>query len=233
MPFGLAEAAAIAGGLTVGLRLGSSQAFSHAEGGEPIMEPGFNTTAVSDQRATDTKMTMTVMMVGESGVGKTLLCSRITHIDGPGRETLAKTLTPTWQPVDLDVDQSKVCFQILDTPGRPGLKPLCAPFCRPVDAVVMVFDVSNPASFDALKYSWLDDVMQHRLGNSQRLDGTCIVLANVIDERRERQVRRVDASSWCLENDLPYFETHPLDQTAWKRMLAHLFKKCIQASRDS
>ncbi len=47
-------------------------------------------------------------------------------------------------------------------------------------------------------------------------------------QRREREVTRRDASSWCAANALPYFETHAKDSSGWRHMLAHLAHACLE-----
>ena len=72
---------------------------------------------------------------------------------------------------------------------------------------------------------WYAAVLQHRQMDKHAA-GTCVVLAHVIDERRERQVTRREASAWCELNGLPFFETHPADIRGWRRLLVHLTDKC-------
>jgi len=73
---------------------------------------------------------------------------------------------------------------------------------------------------------WYAAVQQHRPAAGRNSAGAIVVLAHVIDERRERQVTRREASTWCESVSLPYYETHPADVRGWKRMLQHIAEKC-------
>ena len=178
--------------------------------------------------------TLTVMFVGDSASGKSLFCTRTASADGSvGRETLAKTYAPTWIRADVALSSTRrVAFQLLDTPGRAGLSSLCVPFYRQVDAVVLVFDVGSLGTFEALQTTWYAALEEHRLGSSRgHKPGSCVVLANVIDERRERQVKRSVAVAWCESVGLPYFETHPADGIVWRKMLATLWETVTGVGR--
>ena len=180
--------------------------------------------------------TLTAMLVGDSGVGKTLFCSRV--VASATRQELAEddgpTFAPSWQRAEIDVQldekvrkETRLCFQFLDTPGRPGFEQLLTPFYRQAAAVVLVFDVGSAASFMRLQSYWLAAVKAQRVPSTRQTAGSVVVLAQVLDESLERQVTRRDATSWCLEHQLPYFETHAKDNARWKRMLTHIARVCL------
>lgn len=164
--------------------------------------------------------TVTVMLVGEAAVGKTLLSTRV--VDGAlPSANLPQTMYPAWQRADFEFASGQVIFQILDTPGR--MPELAVPFYRHMDTVVLVFDVSRASTFTRMKTIWYDHLQQHRLQlpNANRYaPESCVVLANIIDERRERQVTRREAAAWAASVGLPFFETHPAEHTP--KLLLHL-----------
>ena len=96
-----------------------------------------------------------------------------------------------------------------------------------IAALVLMFDVGSMASFVSLQNFWLGQVRQQRLYLRAHPQGSTIVLAHTIEERRDRQVTRRDASNWCAAVGLTYFETHPKDTSSWKRMLVHLARECL------
>ena len=91
-----------------------------------------------------------------------------------------------------------------------------------VQAVVLVFDVGSSASFARMKAMWFSAVRLYRLvAGASHAPETTVVLAHIIDERRERQVTRREAAAWAQQQGLPYFETHPNERPV-PRVLAHL-----------
>lgn len=227
MPVGLLEAAVVTGGLycgwNVGERLRQATYMKPQSDVEDAPEEsrldGSGNLAIA--RAHDNQAALTVMLVGDPGVGKTLFLSRAISSEALGPTNLPRTLSPAWVQADLELPLGCTSFQLLDTPG--SLPELAVPFYRHTDAIVLVFDVGNATSFEHLKSTWWVALQTHRLATKGRQDslGTCAVLAHVIDERRERQVTRREASAWCVSVGLPYFETHPAERMKTK-VLAHL-----------
>lgn len=220
------ETLVVAGGVAAGCAIGSRMrqaAHDRVQAGAATHAPDVarNVERSGNRDAAGGVGPFTVMLAGDSTVGKTLFLQRVTNREGISRETLPKTVVPAWQRLDLTLPTyGRTHFQLLDTPG--GLPELSVVFYHSCDAVVLMFDVGNAASFARVQTQWHPDVQQHRLSQGKHRVGTCVVLAHVVDERRERQVTRREASSWCGSVGLPYYETHPADSSGWVRMLAHL-----------
>ena len=138
---------------------------------------------------------LTVMLVGDSRVGKTNLCARLAAAEPQLAEHSKATTAPAWWHVELLTAlhpshgaETHVRVELLDTPGRPEFAPLIVPFYRQCAALALVFDVGSKASFAKLQNFWLDQVQSQRLGPSPQTVEATVVLAHVTDERRERQV---------------------------------------------
>ena len=238
------EAGAVALGLAGGFKLWklvqSELSFLHAEEDQPTDSTSADSLARPDAPVRKVEGTLTAMLVGDSAVGKTLFCSRV--VASTTRQELAEDDGPTFAPrwlraeIDLQLDEkvrkeTRLCFQFLDTPGRPELEQLLTPFYRQAAAVVLVFDVGSATSFMRMQSHWLAEVKAQRVHSTRQAAGSVVVLAQVLDESLERQVTRRDASSWCLHHQLPYFETHAKDNAGWKRMLTHLARVCLGHTR--
>ena len=243
------EVVAVAIGLLAGFRIGFSAPWEEWWSGEASIydqprssQPTANKTAPgSREPQPQQNRVMTVMLVGDSRIGKTLFCSRLASEtnDQPAarREGTVEpeTLSPTWRHVELasvrlDEPQPvemRLRVEILDTPGRHELSGLLTPFYRQCGALVLMFDVASSASYASLQGFWLTHARAQRLNRRAHPPGSTIVLAHSSDERRERQVTRRDASSWCAAVGLTYFETHPKDTSSWRRMLTHLARECL------
>ena len=184
---------------------------------------------------------VTLMLVGDSEVGKTLLCARL--VTAAAAEALAheaaRTVAPTWRRAEADVlldaahaRPTRVAFQLLDTPGADSLSQLLVPFYRSCDVLALVFSVASSASFARLQSTWFAQARAQRLNVGRPRAGTAIIVAHVIDERASRQVSRRDAASWCADAGLPYFELSQTSDTAyaregWERMLQHVARVAL------
>ena len=167
--------------------------------------------------------TVTVMLVGDPAVGKTLLLKRLSDAHGAlPQQSLPQTMYPTWQRADFAFAAGgETIFQILDTPGR--IPELSVPFFRHMDTVVLVFDVGRASTFAHVKELWHEYVEKHRLAlpsAAKHAPESVVVLANIIDERRERQVTRREAAAWAASVGIQFFETHPAEHTP--KLMVHL-----------
>jgi small GTP-binding protein len=96
-----------------------------------------------------------VVMVGDSGVGKSSLLCRYTRrtfdqsLDAPvGVDFLHKRVT---------IDGMGVQYQLWDTAGQERFRTIMRTYYRGAQGIVLVYDVSSPSSFDNL-HRWLDDI---------------------------------------------------------------------------
>lgn len=239
------EAAGLALGAFAGLRLGAAardEVASHEHEDEAAQSENSagsrrnsRTKLLAKGRARQVEGVVTVMLVGEAGVGKTQLCARLATEREQAQMALegrGPTIAPTWRRAECDLlldeehaDETRLCFQLLDTPGRRCFAELLVPFYRTCGALVLVFDVGSAASYAEMQRTWLERARKYRLHASRQAPASTVVLAHVLDERAEREVTRRDAASWCAGHSLPYFETHAKDTGAnsgWRKMLVHL-----------
>lgn len=235
MPVGILEAGVVAAGISAGFALGgrlrkrlepASEESQQDVGSfvkRAVAASSQQTAAAAQFVGNSDAMTLTVLLIGESGAGKSLFCERFANAEGVGRETLPRTFAPQWSRATLVLPSlGRVTFQLLDTPG--ALPELSVPLYGQAQACILCFDVGSSASFAKMKAHWYSALRLHRFGAGSRHHPlSTVVLAHIIDERRERQVTRREAAAWCsqLKPPLPYYETHPAERP-YPRVLAHL-----------
>jgi small GTP-binding protein len=95
------------------------------------------------------------IIIGSSGVGKTCLLKRL--IDGTFSEDSASTIGVEFDSLILNIDNRKVKLQIWDTAGQERFRSISKTYYRNAVGVVLVFDLTDRKSFDALT-SWLNDI---------------------------------------------------------------------------
>ncbi|XP_071461351.1 ras-related protein Rab-26 isoform X2 [Marmota flaviventris] len=93
-----------------------------------------------------------VMLVGDSGVGKTCLLVRFK--DGAFLAgTFISTVGIDFRNKVLDVDGVKVKLQIWDTAGQERFRSVTHAYYRDAHALLLLYDVTNKASFDNIQDS--------------------------------------------------------------------------------
>nr|XP_055220962.1 ras-related protein Rab-26 isoform X2 [Gorilla gorilla gorilla] len=100
-----------------------------------------------------------VMLVGDSGVGKTCLLVRFK--DGAFLAgTFISTVGIDFRNKVLDVDGVKVKLQMWDTAGQERFRSVTHAYYRDAHALLLLYDVTNKASFDNIQ-AWLTEIHEY------------------------------------------------------------------------
>nr|XP_014980854.1 ras-related protein Rab-26 isoform X5 [Macaca mulatta]XP_045238285.1 ras-related protein Rab-26 isoform X4 [Macaca fascicularis] len=100
-----------------------------------------------------------VMLVGDSGVGKTCLLVRFK--DGAFLAgTFISTVGIDFRNKVLDVDGVKVKLQMWDTAGQERFRSVTHAYYRDAHALLLLYDVTNKASFDNIQ-AWLAEIHEY------------------------------------------------------------------------
>ncbi|XP_030157006.1 ras-related protein Rab-26 [Lynx canadensis] len=141
-----------------------------------------------------------VMLVGDSGVGKTCLLVRFK--DGAFLAgTFISTVGIDFRNKVLDVDGMKVKLQIWDTAGQERFRSVTHAYYRDAHALLLLYDVTNKASFDNIQ-AWLTEIQDYA-----QHDVVLMLLGNKVDSAQERVVKREDGEKLAKEYGLPFMET--------------------------
>jgi len=100
-----------------------------------------------------------VVLLGESGVGKTCIISRF--INGTYEEGLMSTNGASYASKNLtfsEFENKMIKFEIWDTAGQEKYRALNQIFYKDASICILVYDVTNEASFKALQDYWFQQV---------------------------------------------------------------------------
>ena len=106
-----------------------------------------------------------VVLIGESGVGKTSIISRyITNTFSP---LLAATpgASFTAKTVYLREYNQSIKFEIWDTAGQEKYRALAKVFYKNAAVCILVYDITNKKSFDELKNYWVNEIKSNASPN--------------------------------------------------------------------
>ncbi|KAL1778790.1 ras-related protein Rab-26 [Sigmodon hispidus] len=141
-----------------------------------------------------------VMLVGDSGVGKTCLLVRFK--DGAFLAgTFISTVGIDFRNKVLDVDGMKVKLQIWDTAGQERFRSVTHAYYRDAHALLLLYDITNKDSFDNIQ-AWLTEIQEYA-----QQDVVLMLLGNKVDSTQERAVKREDGEKLAKEYGLPFMET--------------------------
>jgi Ras-related protein Rab-2A len=115
------------------------------------------------------------IIVGNSGVGKSSLLLRFT--DKKFSHAHEMTIGVDFGAKTIDIDNKTVKLQIWDTAGQESFRSITRSFYRDSGLVLLVYDVSDRTSFEALR-KWLEDIKD--MANSPQI----ILVGNKSDLKR-------------------------------------------------
>ncbi|KAL3908256.1 MAG: hypothetical protein SGPRY_009871, partial [Prymnesium sp.] len=99
--------------------------------------------------------TFKLLVVGDAGVGKTCLITRF--VDDVFSSTCKSTIGVDFKATTMEMDGKAVQLQVWDTAGQERFRALTTSYYRGAHGVILVYDVTEQASFDHLA-SWIKDV---------------------------------------------------------------------------
>ncbi|KAI8358146.1 small GTPase superfamily [Mortierella sp. GBAus27b] len=152
-----------------------------------------------------TKVLLKVIILGESGVGKTSLMNN--YVNKKFSNQYKATIGADFLTKEVLVDDRLVTIQIWDTAGQERFQALGVAFYRGADCCVLVYDVNNAKSFETLE-SWREEFLIQASPCGPE-SFPFVVIGNKIDmEESKRMISQKRAMNWCQsKGSIPYFET--------------------------
>jgi small GTP-binding protein len=145
-----------------------------------------------------------IVMLGDSGVGKTSLVARLTNPDRPLNHDISATMGIEFDTQMLDTPSGKVKAQIWDTAGQERFARVLLPtYFRKAKGVILVYDISNAKSFESLSERWMAQLQDHASTD----DLAKLLVGNKADLESSREVSTEKAMQFCQEYGMEMLET--------------------------
>lgn len=146
----------------------------------------------------ENELLLKIVVVGDSGVGKSNLLSRYIH--NYFNEDITATLGVDLLSKRTRINGKQVQVQFWDTAGQERLRALANAYYRNANGVVVVFDITSKSSFANLPY-WIQEVRK----NSE--EGVKVAMVgNKTDLLSQRQVSVEEARKFAEEKGFSYVE---------------------------
>ncbi|CAM8945533.1 unnamed protein product [Rhodiola kirilowii] len=147
-----------------------------------------------------------VIVLGDSGVGKTSLMNQYVH--KRFSQQYKATIGADFVTKELQIDDRLVTLQIWDTAGQERFQSLGVAFYRGADCCVLVYDVNVMRSFETLD-NWHEEFLKQASPPDLKAF-PFMLLGNKIDVDggNSRVVSEKKAKEWCTsKGKMSYFET--------------------------
>jgi len=140
-----------------------------------------------------------ILMIGESGVGKSALLSRF--VDNQFDTNFISTIGVDFKIHYMKVDQQDIKLQVWDTAGQERFRTITTSYYRGANGIMIIFDVTDSASFEKVRY-WLNELKEH-VGQ----DMPALLIGNKTDLTRDRTVDPAAAQRFAQEVGIKLLET--------------------------
>lgn len=143
-----------------------------------------------------------VVLIGDSGVGKSNLLSRFTRNEFNLESK--STIGVEFATKTIHTDGKNIKAQIWDTAGQERYRAITSAYYRGAVGALLVYDIAKRITYDNVQ-RWLKELRDHA-------DQTIVIMlvGNKKDLRHMRQVQTDEAKEFCKKNKLFFIETSAL-----------------------
>lgn len=167
-----------------------------------------------------------VILVGDSGVGKTNIASRFT--DNSFTDSIRSTIGIDFQIKVIDVESEKIKLQIWDTAGQERFRSISRSYYKYAYGIIIVFDLTNRNSFENIG-KWINDA--ETLSEYDLSYVELLIIGNKADLDDKRQVFDDDIEALQDTFSFTYIETSAKNNIGIQNGFTELAKR-IHANRD-
>ena len=146
-----------------------------------------------------------VVLIGDSGVGKSNLLSRFTRNEFNLESK--STIGVEFATRSVQVDGKSIKAQIWDTAGQERYRAITTAYYRGAVGALVVYDVAKHLTFENVE-RWLRELKDH---TDQKV--VTMLVGNKSDLRHLRAVTTEEAKALAEKFDLSFIETSALDST--------------------
>ncbi|KAG8699845.1 Ras- protein Rab-11A [Ceratobasidium sp. 428] len=173
-----------------------------------------------------------VVLIGDSGVGKSNLLSRFTRNEYNVESK--STIGVEFATRSINVDGKTVKAQIWDTAGQERYRAITSAYYRGAVGALLVYDISKHATYVNVT-RWLKELRDHADSNI-----VIMLVGNKSDLKHLRAVPTEEAKAFSAENGLFFIETSAMDasnvENAFQNILTEVYRivssKALESSAD-
>ncbi|CAL6307895.1 unnamed protein product, partial [Bathycoccus prasinos] len=161
-----------------------------------------------------------VVLIGDSGVGKSNILSRFTRNEFSLESK--STIGVEFATRSLEVEGKTVKAQIWDTAGQERYRAITSAYYRGAVGALLVYDITKTESFSDIE-KWLKELRDHADSNI-----VIMLCGNKLDLKHLRSVNTESAEILANKEGLLFVETSAFDSTnvesAFQQTLSEIYK---------
>lgn len=168
----------------------------------------------------DVLTTIKLLIIGESGVGKSSLMLRFTDDDFDNEQAL--TIGVDFKTKIINIDDVNIKLAIWDTAGQERFRTLTPSYYRDAQGAILVYDVTKRSTFQKLD-SWLNELEIY----GTRPNMAKMVVGNKIDQP-DREISREDGFKFAKKHRTLFLETSAKTSEGVKQAFEEVVRKIIE-----
>ena len=102
-----------------------------------------------------------VVLIGESGVGKTSIINRFTSNTFRSQQLPTTAANFVTKLVIMEDENKSIKFEIWDTAGQEKYRSLAKVFYKNAAVCILVYDITRKSSFEEIKKFWVNEIKQN------------------------------------------------------------------------
>ena len=140
-----------------------------------------------------------LLMIGDSGVGKTCLLLR--YANDSYSPTFITTIGIDFKIKNIQLGGKRVKLQIWDTAGQERFRTITTSYFKGAQGILLVYDVTDRKTFQAIG-NWISQIKSHADVNVNR-----VLIGNKCDMVEERAVSTSEGEALAREYNMEFYET--------------------------
>ena len=176
-----------------------------------------------DQSESDLDESIKVVLIGESGVGKTSIISQFTK--GLFNPDIMSTNGATFstKKKEYKEENKTLSFEIWDTAGQEKYRSLAKMFFKDAAVALIVYDITSKKSFDEIKKYWMNLVKEN--GPKKVI---MYIVGNKYDLLEQEAVKEEEAREYARNEKVSFWLTSAKDSTGIDELFDEIGKKYLE-----
>ncbi|XP_063902019.1 ras-related protein rab-11.1-like [Zophobas morio] len=163
-----------------------------------------------------------IVIIGDSGVGKTNLLLRFTKNEF--QMQCASTIGVEFATKCIKIGGKIVKAQIWDTAGQERYRAITSAYYRGTAGALIVYDTAKRSTFDHIQ-RWVKELREHLNPNT-----VVMLVGNKSDLRHLREVSKDTAEAFAEMNKFLFIETSALDSTNVEEAFTYLLNEVYKVA---
>lgn len=140
-----------------------------------------------------------VLIIGNSGVGKSCLLLRFA--EDMFSDNYISTIGVDFKIRKIELDGKSIKLQIWDTAGQERFRTITKSYYRGSNGIVVVYDITDRESFEQVQH-WMNEIDSHASADVCRL-----LVGNKADLNDKRAVKTEEGEALARQFGIPFLET--------------------------